>query len=741
MRQNPGQRSFSAGEVSPLLYGREDYQRVQSGLRTCRGFIPLRQGAVTRSPGTIHRGATRGNASARLIAFQFAEDDAVVLEFSNLRMRVWRYGVLVTSGGSPYELVTPYSLAAVRRLKFVQSADVIYLVDGQTRPQRLARLALNSWTISPAAFERGPFELENDDEAVTVQASAETGAAITLTGVGSPFVAAHVGGLFRLRAVDDETIPTWEGQRPTNVGERWRHDGHIYEVTYTGGDNTTGVNPPIHREGTVKTGRSGPDWRYISDLVGIVRITAYTNANSVTARVVKRLPPGVVSAPTFRWSEGAWSEKNGQPAAIALWQQRLFLAATPRNPRGIWASAVGGYLDFEPGVEADASFGYTLAATGGSLNSIVWLQPGSRGLHVGAIGEEYSTRASGDKSAPIGPASADFGLDSTVGASPVQPIAPDGKPVMIARDRARVFEMRYAFDQDATQPVELSLPGEHIGAVGLEEIHWQSAPMRLAWLRRSTGDLAVMVHDAAEDVLGWATVPLAGGIVESLCVSTDAAGVADVVTLVVRRVIGGATVRRVEELAPFYSVLSGAAPVSQAVHLFAATVVTGAPFSAVSGLDHLEGESVHVWSDRGAMPPRVVTGGAIELDDAVTRAVVGLHDPTHLIELLDVSAQVREGSALGRQKRVKAMGLRWHRTAAAEMCVVMRDFGRPEVAGAWTDVANQPVPADLVSGWSGVINAPVPSGWAGEVSYRLRPVGGAPMTLLSATAIAEVSGG
>jgi hypothetical protein len=107
MRSNPDQLAFSAGEISPLLFGRTDYQRVQAGLRACRGFLPLRQGGVTRAPGTIYRGRTRADSRARLIAFEFAVDDAVVLEFTLNRMRVWRYGELVTAAGEPYMLVTP----------------------------------------------------------------------------------------------------------------------------------------------------------------------------------------------------------------------------------------------------------------------------------------------------------------------------------------------------------------------------------------------------------------------------------------------------------------------------------------------------------------------------------------------------------------------------------------------------------------------------------------------------------
>lgn len=737
MRLNPPQLTFSAGEVSPLLYGRTDYQRTQSGLRQCRGFLPLRQGPVTRAPGTLYRGRTRGDAAARLVAFQFAEDDAVVLEFTHLRMRVWRYGALVMAGASPYELVTPYPAASLGRLKWVQSADVIYLVDGLRPPQRLARLALNSWTIGDASFSRGPFAEENTNEAVTISASGDIGA-VTLSGVGGPFVAGHVGGLMSLRVVDDDTIPEWTGNTPVAVGDRMRYDGRVYLVT---AGNYTGVNPPTHTRGKWKSGiNDNATWLYRSDDTGIVRITAVTSANAASATVLKRLPPAVVGTPTYAWSEGAWSTKRGWPSSIALYDQRLVLAGTPAAPRTLWFSVIGDYADMEPGIEADDAFAYTIAGSQ-TLNRILWMQPGTRGLHVGALGEEYSSRASSSDQA-IGAQNAAFRIDSTIGSRDVQPVAPDGRPVFLSRDGRRVFELRYAFEQDATSAVELSLPAEHLGADGFEEIAWQSAPVRLGWLRRGSGDLVMLIHDPQEEVLGWATLPVAGGVVESLCVSSSADGTDDVVTLVVRRTIGGSTVRHVEEVAPIYGVASTGEPIAAAKHLFAGIeVVNPAGFTTVSGLGHLEGQTVAAWTDFGELGPLVVSGGAVDLGAEVGRAFVGLVDATHVCETLDLAGQVREGGALGRPRRVKGVGLRWHRTAAAEMRQVERAFGTADVEGRWQDVTQLPVPADLVEGFSGVINVALPSGFRAEVTQQLRPVGGAPMTLAGLMPLAEISEG
>jgi hypothetical protein len=619
----------------------------------------------------------------------------------------------------------------------VQSADVIYRTDGLQPPQRLARRALNDWTIAPVSFREGPFEVENDDEAVTIRASGETGA-ITLTATGGPFVAAHVGSLVQLRAIDDETIPGWEPDKNVSIGERMRHDGRIYEVVPGGNDNT-GVNPPTHDEGGVRVGRSSPVWRYVADRIGIVRITGVTDANTATANVVRRVPPAIVAAATYRWAEGAWSDKNGYPAAIEIHDQRLTLACTPRSPRTLWFSAVGEYRHFRPGVEADDSFAYTISGRS-SLNRICWLQSGARGLHIGALGEEYSTRT--DSGQAIGPTNFGVGLDSTIGVSPAMPEAPDGRPLFISRDRRRLFEMRFSFEADASQAVELSLPAEHLGLAGLAEVAWQSS-QRLGWVRRDDGTVALVLADAAEDVLGWALWSCAGGVVESVAVSRDATGAREHVYMVVRRTIQGQERRHVERVGEIADMLAGG-PDVDVMHLFALARRSGTeaePITTLSDLAHLQGETVHVWTDRGAMGPYVVTGGSVTLDAPVTRAYVGLFDDTHMIETLDVLAPVREGSGLGRQKRVKGLGLRWHRTARAQTQMVEREFGQADVVSPWQESAAFHVASDNALALSGVQSLPAPTGWSKEVSLRVRPVGGAPLTLLAAAAQVEAAGG
>lgn len=727
-RSRPPQMAFSSGEIQPLLYARSDYQRFQTGLRTCLGYLPLRQGGVTRAPGTIYRGNTRNNAEARLISFEFAENDALTLEFTDGFMRVWRYGALVESGGIPYEIATPYDAAAIKRLDWVQSADVIYLVDGILPMQKLSRFALDNWTIADVELNAGPFKVQNLDEALTIQCSAATGS-ISLTGVGGFFDATWVGSLIHIKPTDFSSIALWTGNTVVAIGDKMRYGNNIYEVT-SGTD--TGVNPPIHLDGEQLLDKTtGITWRYDSDTVGIVRVTAVAGPNLATADVIRDIPDPCITDPTYRWSEGAWSARWGYPKAIEIEDQSLFAGFSLSEPRTVWVSTLGDFADFLPSGDADGSFAYAISGSA-SLNSGNWLRRARRGIYIGALGEVFRgfSSTAGQR---IGPTTFDTSLEATDGSNSARPIAPYGYPIFITKEGSRVQEIRYSFEEDGGKPIELSLPAQHLGLGGFHEIVWQSAPQRHAWLRRGNGELAAMLYDPDEDVLGWARYPLAGGAVESLSVSTDAGTGYDTLTMVVKRVIDGATVRFIEEQAVIFGVIAGDDPIYKAVHLFASVVEVPASATDTFSVPHLIGETVYVWTDGGEYGPIVVpASGNITIAAAVSHAVIGLLDETHYAETLPITAAAKDGSSVGRQRRLHADGgVVLHKTAAGIIRGVERDFAKPDRIGAAHELVRQSVAADLVVGFSGTTRTPARTGHAAEVSYRLEPVGGAPMTVLA----------
>ncbi len=104
------------------------------------------------------------------------------------------------SGGTAseiYEIVSPYDHSDVFELKFTQSADTLYITHPDYAPRKLTRTGHTAWTISVMVFSDGPY-LAVDPAATTLTPSATTGT-ITLTAGSGLFSANDVGRLYRLK--------------------------------------------------------------------------------------------------------------------------------------------------------------------------------------------------------------------------------------------------------------------------------------------------------------------------------------------------------------------------------------------------------------------------------------------------------------------------------------------------------------------------------------------------------------
>lgn len=736
-RMAPPQYALSAGEISPRLRARPDYARRQQGLRAAVGFVPLTEGGVTRAPGSLHRGEALSHAAkSRLVPFEFARDDAMVLEFSPLLMSPWRYGARVQKTGADYTIVTPFTADNIAAMQWEQSADFIYIATGEHPLKALTRSALDDWNIEDALIRRGPFMPLNTNTARSIQSDDDQGT-VTLTATANIFEADHVGGLFKLEEESSNTA-TWTGNESVVTGNRMRNAGRVYKVT--AGTNT-GANPPTHTRGArVLDKGTGITWEYFHDSFGVVEITGYTSPTEVTAQVKKRLPRGVVEHGTSYWAEGAWSDKNGYPACVAIVDQRLVCAATTASPRTMWFSALGDFTDFEPRDDADAAFAYTVGG-GRSRNRITWLKGLEDGVAVGALGEEYSG-ASTNSDRAIAAGNLRLNKAGSTGSHDRKPVDPFGSPVFVSADRRRVMEMRFSFEQDRRLPVELSLPSAHLGAALFDEIAHQASPTSLSWLTTATGHLVAMVQNQPEEVLGWAPVPVAGGVVESICVTPSPTGAEDVVTLAVRRSTGAGDVRHIEELAPIWGAMEGDAGPEEAVHLYAAVEFTpGVPTTDFTGLP-IPGAEVWAWTDAGGFGPFTVDGGgAVELPEAVTRAVIGLHDDTHVAETLDLLQTIREGSALGRVKKARQIGVHLHRTAALKSRPVERRDGERLRTQPGQEFVRKSVLPDAPVMRDGAHLFTVASAACDEATYEFIPQPGAPATILAIAPTGDVTDG
>ena len=140
--------SFVSGEFSAKMDGRVDFEKYRSGCKTLQNFLVHPQGAATRRVGTQFIAEVKDSSKkTRLIPFEFSTTQTYVLEFGDQYMRVYKDKGQVISGGSAFEISTPYLEAELFDLKFAQSADVLYICHPNHDVRKLSRTGHTNWTL------------------------------------------------------------------------------------------------------------------------------------------------------------------------------------------------------------------------------------------------------------------------------------------------------------------------------------------------------------------------------------------------------------------------------------------------------------------------------------------------------------------------------------------------------------------------------------------------------------------
>ncbi|RWD44649.1 hypothetical protein [Mesorhizobium sp.] len=167
----PVQDTFVRGEISPRIHARASLDLYRAALSKCENFVTLPHGGIRKRGGTYFVGEVKTSAKrTRGIPFIFSADQAYMLEFGDLYVRVYAYGARVGT----VEVATPYLEADLFDLQFVQSADQMWITHRDYLPQVLTRTAHTIWTLAEFVFLDGPYDDINTS--ATTMAPAETGA-------------------------------------------------------------------------------------------------------------------------------------------------------------------------------------------------------------------------------------------------------------------------------------------------------------------------------------------------------------------------------------------------------------------------------------------------------------------------------------------------------------------------------------------------------------------------------------
>jgi hypothetical protein len=583
--------SFTAGELSPRMEGRTDFQKYYSAGTIIENFVVQPHGPVTRRPGTYFVKEVKDSTKkTRLIPFAFSTTQTYILEFGNLYIRFYKDKGQIQSGGAAYEIATPFLETELFDIKFAQSADVMYVCHKNYPVKKLSRTGHTAWTLTNVNFTKGPYLAENLT-ATTITASGTTGS-ITLTASTAIFAATDVDRLIKLNS------------------------GHA-------------------------------------------KITSFTNTTTVVATTTKDL---TVATATTAWSLGYFTSVNGYPSTVSFFEQRLVFGGSTSYPQTLWFSKSGDYENFESGTDDDDAMIYTIASN--QVNAITSLKA-TRTLIVTTTGGEF-TVTSGATQDAVTPTNLNIRKQSNYGAAYVDALSIGNQTLFLQRAKRKIRELAYNFDSDGYLAPDLCILSEHITDSGITAMDYQQEPFSIVWCVRADGVLIGMTYNRTQDVVAWHRHIIGGSfsggnaICESVSVIDGTAG-EDEVWLIVKRTINGTTKRYIEYLTEYDFDSS----LTKFHFLDSGLSYSGAATSTLTGLNHLEGQTVSLIVNGATHPNKTVASGSISLDRPATTARVGLNYFSTLQTMrLD---EGYKGTDQTKTKRIFDVTVRFYETVGAKI--------------------------------------------------------------------------
>ncbi|MBL4615467.1 MAG: hypothetical protein JKY27_11425 [Magnetovibrio sp.] len=193
--------SFTAGEVSMELAGRGDLTAYDNGAGKLTNIFVLPTGGIYRRAGLRHVDTLPGEG--RLVEFEFNTEQVYLLVFREAMVDVYQDGAKLTTIDP-----APWTLAQIKNIGWVQSADTLLVTHPDVAPKKLTRDKAGTWSITDWTYyekdeiRKQPYHKFSDDE-LTLQANTTSGT-ITLTASADVFVTEHVGTRFRIEGKEVE---------------------------------------------------------------------------------------------------------------------------------------------------------------------------------------------------------------------------------------------------------------------------------------------------------------------------------------------------------------------------------------------------------------------------------------------------------------------------------------------------------------------------------------------------------
>lgn len=586
-----------------------------------------------------------------------------------------------------YSRDTPYPSAALNSFDWAQTADIMYTAHLGYPPQKLARYGHTDWRWNEVVF--GPLR----DPPVGMSAT--------------------------------PTKPNTTGEHPQN---------YYYVIT---GITDNGTDPVQEtRASAVFSANNDMSLAGNYNTINLPALGAFTrfviykkqagvfgyigNTNETTFRDENLIP---VLSETPPEGYNPFFGPGKYPSSVCLHQQRLTYGGTTDVINGVFMSRSADFenMDKARPVRADDSLLFSLVSN--QVNAITHILSLKELIVLTGDGL-WSVGGGGDTGAAITPSSIVASRETGRGAQRgVKPQVVDDI-MFYATGKGRTLRtLGFTFEIDGYRSDNVSIFAPHLFTQGISRIAYQEEPHACLFVLRPDGTIITLTWEIDQQVWGWARLEV-DGFVEDIC--TIGEDGFDRLYAVIRRTIGGVEKRYLERMA-----LPG--DVTTACHLdCSATHIFDTPSDTVTGLWHLEGQTVTAvydgGEDDGFAVEVEVENGTITVPYASNQISVGLRYEG-LIETLPPTLNTGQGSLHVERQQVTDVVIRTIQTKGLSVGIngqeleqiapedgddiqltkdyTMNDYYVP-IPGMWDDTSSviikqtEPFPAQVVGIFEGM---------------------------------------
>ena len=600
------QSNLNRGELDPKLLGRSDLEAYYAGCQQASNVLCLPQGGVTRRPGTVYKDTLPSDA--RMENFSFNNEQQYLLVFTNLRMYIYKEGVLQTNiagSGNDY-LVTTITTAMLREFDYTQSADTVIISHPDLQPHTITRTSDTAWAWASITFSSIPQYDYND-----TSSPSPTNEVQSLV-----FANASAGDRYKL-TVDD--FLSEDIVYSTNTTE---NESRIQDALH-GLANTakTGITV-AHSAGTTYTITFG------GDSAGPYGLTT---ATPILTELVTFEGESTRTTAGVSQKEDSWSAGRGWPVSSTFHSGRLWFGGSKSRPAAVWGSVIGDFFNFSAGKARDDELVEFVLDTD-QLNAIKHIVS-NRKLQIYTTGQLFYCPED-----VITPSNIAFRSVNNEGAGGAAPAILDEDVLYANRTGKRLNRFSLINEYQPTAVQNLSVLASHVISSPVQIVASRgtaSTDANYVYIVNSDGSMTVLNTLKAEGVEGFTTWDTDGTI-------KSAAIVDDTLYLLVLR--GSSYLLEEADSDVFYD-----------------SAVEGSSTDTLD-MSHINGETIGAKGDGYNLGSAFTASASTDFGASRTALQAGLvFSPT--IQTMPVNLVLGDGPQVSKKKRVRRAFVRVEDTA------------------------------------------------------------------------------